>query len=56
MAHLTRLIGSPLIKIKSAMAMSIRSVACLSCLVPISISCCIFGGSEVADLHLMRLD
>ncbi len=56
LVHSTRLIGSPLLKIKSAMAMSICSVACGSCLVPVSITCCILGGSEVADFHLWRLD
>jgi hypothetical protein len=38
------------------MAMSIRSLACGSCLVPMSIICCILGGSEVADFHLLLLD
>jgi hypothetical protein len=56
LAHSTRLIGSPLLKIKSSMAMSIRSVACRSCLVPMSIICCILGGSEVADFHLLQSD
>ncbi len=45
-----------MLKIKSAMAMSIRSVACGSCLVPISVICCILGGSEVADFHLLLWD
>ncbi len=53
LAHSTRLIGSPLLKIKSAMAMSIHSVACGSCLVPMSVICCIFGGCEVADFNLL---
>jgi hypothetical protein len=56
LAHSTRLIGSPLLKIKSAMAMSIHSVAYGSSLVPMSIICCILGGSEVADFHLLRSD
>jgi hypothetical protein len=56
LAHSTRLNGSPLLKIKSAMAMSICSVACGSCLVLMSIICCILGGSELADFHLLRLD
>jgi hypothetical protein len=56
LAHSTRLIGSPLLNIKSAMAMSIRSVAWGSCLVPMSVICCILGGSEVADFHLLRSD
>ncbi len=33
--------------------MTIRSVACRSCLVPMSIICCILRGSEVADFHLL---
>ncbi len=32
--------------------MSICSVACGSCLVLMSVICCILGGSEVADFHL----
>jgi hypothetical protein len=56
LAHSTRLIGSLLLKIKSAMAMSVCSVACGSCLVPMSVICCILGGSEVADFHLLRTD
>ncbi len=36
--------------------MSIRSVACGSCLVTMSIIWCILGGSEVADFHLLQLD
>jgi hypothetical protein len=56
LGHSTRLFGSPLLKIKSVMAMSIRSVACGSCLVPMSVICCILGGSEVADFQLLRLD
>ncbi len=36
--------------------MSICSVECVSCLVPMSIICCTPGGSEVADFHLLRLD
>ncbi len=36
--------------------MSIRYVVCGSCLVPMSIICCIPGGSEVADFHLLRSD
>ncbi len=36
--------------------MSICSVACGSCLDPMSIICCIFGESEVADFHLLWLD
>ncbi len=43
----------PVAKNKSAMAMSICSVACGSCLVPMSVICCILGGSEVADFHLL---
>jgi hypothetical protein len=40
------------------MTMSIRSVACGSCLVSMSMSiiCCILEGSGVADFHLLRLD
>jgi hypothetical protein len=38
------------------MAIPIQPVACGSCLVPMSIICCILGGSEVADFHLLRLD
>jgi hypothetical protein len=56
LAHSTRLIGSPLLKIRSAMAMSLRSVACGSCLVPMSVICCILGGSEVANFHLLGSD
>ncbi len=56
LAHSTRLIGSLLLKIKSLMAMSILTVACGSCLVPMSIICCILGGSEVADFHLLWSD
>jgi hypothetical protein len=56
LAHSTRLIGSRLLKIKSAMAMFICSVACGSCLVLMSIICCILGGSEVADFHLLLSD
>jgi hypothetical protein len=56
LAHSTRLIGSPLQKVKSAMAMSIRSVACGSCLISMSIICCILGRSEVADFHLLQSD
>jgi hypothetical protein len=56
LAHSTRLIGCPLLKIKSAMAMSIKSVGCGSCLVPMRVICCIPGGSEVADFHLLRSD
>jgi hypothetical protein len=56
LAHSTRLIGSSLLKIKSAMIMSIRSVVCGSCLVSMSIICCILRGSEVADFHLLRSD
>ncbi len=56
LAHSTRLIGSLMLKIKSAMAMSIRSVACGSHLVSMSVICCILGGSEVADFHLLRSD
>jgi hypothetical protein len=55
LAHSTRLIGNPLQK-KLAMELSIRSVACGSCLVPMSIIWCIPGGSEVADFHLSMLD
>ncbi len=36
--------------------MSICSVACGSCLVPISVICCILGGSEVADFYLLLQD
>jgi hypothetical protein len=39
-----------MLKIKSAMAMSIHSVACGSCLVPMSVT---LGGSEVADFYLL---
>jgi hypothetical protein len=53
LVHSTRLIGSPLLKIKSAMAMSIHSGACGSCLVLMSKICCILGGSEVADFNLL---
>jgi hypothetical protein len=56
LAHSTRLIGSPSLKKKSAMTMSIHSVACESCLVPMSVICCIPRGSEVADFHLLQLD
>ncbi len=45
-----------MLKIKSATTMSIRSVACGSCLVPMSIICCILEGSEVADFHLLLWD
>ncbi len=48
--------GEPIAKNKSAMAMSIRSVACGSCLVPMSIICCMVGGSEVTDFHLFLQD
>jgi hypothetical protein len=56
LVHLTRLIGRPLLKIKSAIAMSVQSVACGSCLVLMSVICCIPRGSEVDDFHLLRLD
>jgi hypothetical protein len=36
------------------MAMSIQSVTCGSCLVPMSIICCIPRGCEVADFHLLQ--
>jgi hypothetical protein len=55
LAHSTRLIGKPLLKIKSAIAMSIHSVACGLCLVPMSVICCILGGSEVADFNLFAV-
>ncbi len=42
-----------MLKIKAAMVMSIRSVACGSCLVPMSAICCILGEGEVADFHLL---
>jgi hypothetical protein len=56
LAHSTKLIGSPLLKIKSAMAMSICYVACGSCLVPMSVICCILGGREVAEFHCGRIE
>ncbi len=36
--------------------MSIQSVACGPCFVPLSIICSILGGSEVADFHLLQSD